>query len=274
MAAGGTTILGPNGPTPKQAHFPFDSVRWCEADQSFPTPSRSADSAFVARRDPTQSPLPEDSSGACGHDRHCRVADPELDDRCRFPRLRLKRPLGGLALTTKESLLKFGHLGFEHVDLGPQFLSTLDGALMLGAVIMSLLPQSDYFGSMAAMIVMPQNAPAFIGREAVQAIYNHFFEILKLNVVFTIYEIVCMGGDLAYGRATSAGTQEILAGHKITKEANNELFIFRKEQGAMENSPLPLCHLQSSRSRIMPASLKGVREVGERSAFGAENNGR
>ena len=30
-------------------------------------------------------------------------------------------------------------------------------------------------------IVMPQNAPAFIGREAVQAIYNHFFEILKLR---------------------------------------------------------------------------------------------
>jgi uncharacterized protein (TIGR02246 family) len=80
-------------------------------------------------------------------------------------------------------------------------------------------------------IVMPQNAPAFIGREAVQATYNHFFEILKLNVVFSIHEIVDMGGDLAYGRTTSAGTQEILAGHKITKEANNELFIFRKEQG-------------------------------------------
>ena len=40
-----------------------------------------------------------------------------------------------------------------------------------------------------------------------------------------------MGGDLPYGRTTSAGTQEILTGHKITKEANNELFIFRKEQG-------------------------------------------
>ena len=40
-----------------------------------------------------------------------------------------------------------------------------------------------------------------------------------------------MGGDLAYGRTTSAGTQEILSDHKITKEANNELFIFRKEQG-------------------------------------------
>jgi ketosteroid isomerase-like protein len=80
-------------------------------------------------------------------------------------------------------------------------------------------------------IVMPQNAPASIGREAVQATYQHFFELLKLNVVFTIHEIVAMGGDLAYGRTTSAGQQEILAGHKVSKEANNELFIFRQEQG-------------------------------------------
>ncbi|HEY0791912.1 MAG TPA: nuclear transport factor 2 family protein, partial [Chthoniobacterales bacterium] len=80
-------------------------------------------------------------------------------------------------------------------------------------------------------IIMPQNAPAFIGREAVQATYNHFFEILKLNVAFTIQEIVDIGGSLAYGRTTSAGTQEILDGHKVSKEANNELFIFRKEAG-------------------------------------------
>ena len=80
-------------------------------------------------------------------------------------------------------------------------------------------------------IVMPQSMPAFIGREAVQATYEGFFKVLKLNVVFTIHEIVDMGGDLAYGRTTSAGEQEILAGHKMSKEANNELFIFRKEQG-------------------------------------------
>ncbi|MGA8476696.1 MAG: DUF4440 domain-containing protein [Chthoniobacterales bacterium] len=97
-------------------------------------------------------------------------------------------------------------------------------------------------------IVMPQSMPAFIGREAVQATYEGFFKVLKLNVVFTIHEIVDMGGDLAYGRTTSAGEQEILAGHKMSKEANNELFIFRKEQGkwkihrylfATSNPPAP-----------------------------------
>ena len=79
-------------------------------------------------------------------------------------------------------------------------------------------------------IFMAQNADAFIGREAVQASYQHIFQTIKLNVVFTIHEIVEMG-DLAYGRTTSAGQQEVLATHKMSREANNELFIFRREQG-------------------------------------------
>jgi ketosteroid isomerase-like protein len=79
-------------------------------------------------------------------------------------------------------------------------------------------------------IFMAQNAPAFIGRDAVQASYQHIFETIKLNVVFTIHEIVEIGA-LAYGRTTSAGQQEFLANHSMSKEANNELFIFRKEQG-------------------------------------------
>jgi uncharacterized protein (TIGR02246 family) len=80
-------------------------------------------------------------------------------------------------------------------------------------------------------VFMAQNAPAFIGREAVQASYQKIFETIKLNVVFSIHEIVAMGGELAYGRTTSAGQQEVLATHTVSKEANNELFIFRKEQG-------------------------------------------
>jgi len=80
-------------------------------------------------------------------------------------------------------------------------------------------------------IFMAQNMEAFVGRAAVQASYEHIFKAIKLNVVFTIHEIVSMGDDLAYARTTSAGQTEILAAHKTVKEANNELFIFRKEQG-------------------------------------------
>jgi ketosteroid isomerase-like protein len=79
-------------------------------------------------------------------------------------------------------------------------------------------------------IFIPQNAEAFIGREAVQARYQHGSQAIKVSVVFTIHEIVEMG-DLAYGRTTSVGQQEVLATHKISREANNELFIFRREQG-------------------------------------------
>ena len=79
-------------------------------------------------------------------------------------------------------------------------------------------------------IFIPQNAEAFTGREAVQARYQKGSQTVKVNVVFTIHEIVEMG-DLAYGRTTSAGQQEVLATHKISRETNNELFIFRREQG-------------------------------------------
>ena len=79
-------------------------------------------------------------------------------------------------------------------------------------------------------VFMPQHSVALSGREAVQAGYEHVFAALKLNVVFTIHEIVEMG-ELAYARTSSAGQTDILAAHAMVKEANNELFIFRLEQG-------------------------------------------
>jgi uncharacterized protein (TIGR02246 family) len=79
-------------------------------------------------------------------------------------------------------------------------------------------------------IFMPQNSVALGGREAVKASYVQIFATIKLNVAFTIHEIVELG-DMAYGRTTSAGQTNILAAKTTVKEANNELFIFRKEEG-------------------------------------------
>ncbi|MBV9874812.1 MAG: SgcJ/EcaC family oxidoreductase [Verrucomicrobia bacterium] len=79
-------------------------------------------------------------------------------------------------------------------------------------------------------IFMPQYSAALNGRDAVRLGYDHVFNTLKLNVTFTVHEVVEMG-DLAYVRTTSAGKTEILAKKTIVKEGNNELFIFRKEQG-------------------------------------------
>jgi uncharacterized protein (TIGR02246 family) len=79
-------------------------------------------------------------------------------------------------------------------------------------------------------IFMPQYSGALSGRDAVKAGYDHVFETLKLNVIFTVHEVVEMG-DLAYVRTTSAGETEILSKKRMVKEGNNELFIFRKERG-------------------------------------------
>ena len=79
-------------------------------------------------------------------------------------------------------------------------------------------------------IFMAEYAKAFIGRDAVRQGYERVFQTIKLNVIFTVHEIVGMGDDLAYARTTSAGKQEMLATHKISQEANNELFIFHKEK--------------------------------------------
>jgi uncharacterized protein (TIGR02246 family) len=79
-------------------------------------------------------------------------------------------------------------------------------------------------------IFMPQYSAALSGREAVKAGYDHVFNTIKLNVTFTVHEVVEMG-DLAYVRTTSAGETEILAAKTTVKEGNNELFIFRKERG-------------------------------------------
>ena len=60
-----------------------------------------------------------------------------------------------LAFTTKEPLLEFGHLGFERLELALKIEGTLDSALMLGAVIISLLAQLNYFG-LQSSILLPE----------------------------------------------------------------------------------------------------------------------
>jgi uncharacterized protein (TIGR02246 family) len=79
-------------------------------------------------------------------------------------------------------------------------------------------------------VFMPEYSVALGGRDAVEAGYDRVFGAIKLNVSFTIHEIVEMG-ELAYVRTTSTGTTEILENKATKKEANNELFIFRKEEG-------------------------------------------
>jgi len=79
-------------------------------------------------------------------------------------------------------------------------------------------------------VFMPQHSVALEGRDAVKAGYEHVFSNIKLDVKFTVHEIEALG-SLAYGRTTSAGKTRILAAATTVNEGNNELFIFKKEDG-------------------------------------------
>lgn len=80
-------------------------------------------------------------------------------------------------------------------------------------------------------VFMPQHAPALLGRAAVRAGYEHVFATIKLAIRFEIHEIE-EAGDWAWARTSSAGRTRILAAGVEVTEGNNELFVFRREDGA------------------------------------------
>jgi len=81
-----------------------------------------------------------------------------------------------------------------------------------------------------APVFMPQHAPAQVGRKAVQQAYENVFNNIKLDIRFTTHSLEVLG-DTAWARTSSAGKTKILANDAIINEGNNELFIFKKQQG-------------------------------------------
>jgi ketosteroid isomerase-like protein len=79
-------------------------------------------------------------------------------------------------------------------------------------------------------VFTPPAAPALVGREAVSKGYEHVFSILKLSIRFTIHETETFG-DTAWGRTSSSGKTKILSSGREVQEGNNELYIFKRENG-------------------------------------------
>lgn len=79
-------------------------------------------------------------------------------------------------------------------------------------------------------VFMPQHAPAHVGRAAVRAGYAQVFATLKLAIRFDIHEVE-ENGEWAWARTSSAGRTRILAADIEVEEGNNELFVFRRENG-------------------------------------------
>jgi uncharacterized protein (TIGR02246 family) len=79
-------------------------------------------------------------------------------------------------------------------------------------------------------VFMPPYSPSAVGLAEVRTAYDAVFAAIQLTVKFTIAEIVEMSPHWVFARTNSAGTTLNHATGAISKEGNQELFIFRKEK--------------------------------------------
>ena len=79
-------------------------------------------------------------------------------------------------------------------------------------------------------VFMPPYTPSAVGAEALRKAYDAVFRAIALNVKFTIAEIVELAPEWAFARTNSAGTTLDYATGTKSAEANQELFIFRKDR--------------------------------------------
>jgi uncharacterized protein (TIGR02246 family) len=80
-------------------------------------------------------------------------------------------------------------------------------------------------------VFMPPYSPSAVGSEALRKAYDAVFKAITLNVKFAIAEIVELAPDWAFARTNSVGTTLDHATGNRSAEANQELFIFRKDRG-------------------------------------------
>ncbi len=79
-------------------------------------------------------------------------------------------------------------------------------------------------------VFMPTNAPTAAGTDAVRAAYEHVFGTIKLDIAFSIDEIV-VDDHVAFATTGSKGRVTILAEQVTAPEENRELFVFQKIDG-------------------------------------------
>jgi uncharacterized protein (TIGR02246 family) len=83
-------------------------------------------------------------------------------------------------------------------------------------------------------VFMAQNFPSSVGAAAVRKAYDTVFRTIKLSVKFNIAEVIQVAPEWAFARTNSAGSVTINATGAKSAEANQELFVFRKIDGAWQ----------------------------------------
>lgn len=79
-------------------------------------------------------------------------------------------------------------------------------------------------------VLMPQGAPTATGQEQLKGTYEYVFGALKLDLKFTILEVI-IDKEYAIVRSESAGTTTVLANNQTGPDAYRELFVVKKENG-------------------------------------------
>ncbi|GAB5905260.1 MULTISPECIES: YybH family protein [Mycobacteroides] len=83
----------------------------------------------------------------------------------------------------------------------------------------------------AGGVFMPTAQPTATG-DGLREAYEQIFSAIRLNVTFTIDELVIASDDIAYALTRSKGTQTVLADGTRSTESNREVFVLHKEDGA------------------------------------------
>lgn len=81
-------------------------------------------------------------------------------------------------------------------------------------------------------VFMPQNSPSSVGAGEVRKAYDAVFKTIKLTVKFNVFEVVEMAPNWVFARTNSSGTVKVHATGAGGPEANQELFLFQKIDGA------------------------------------------
>ncbi|MEO1065470.1 MAG: nuclear transport factor 2 family protein [Actinomycetota bacterium] len=76
-------------------------------------------------------------------------------------------------------------------------------------------------------VFMPTTLPTISGADLVAG-YRQIFDTIRLDVTFTIDELVVTTDDAAYALTRSNGTQTVMATGDQTAESNREIFLFKR----------------------------------------------
>jgi uncharacterized protein (TIGR02246 family) len=90
-------------------------------------------------------------------------------------------------------------------------------------------------------VFMPQHSPASVGAAAVRRAYDAVFAAITLSVKFAIVEIRQLAPDWVLARTNSAGTTKDHATGAASPEANQELFLFQRIDGAWKIARYCFC---------------------------------